>query len=64
MSNGLLLWDRENITTKARAPVISIQSVMKETCKQKDEAPKTKAEKKMPLFYTRPIFKSKKNDLL
>jgi hypothetical protein len=64
MSSGLLLRDREDVTTKALAPVISIQSAIKEPCKQKEEAPKMKAEKKTPLFYAKPIFKSKKHDFL
>jgi len=62
MNNGLLLLDHEDTTTKALARIISMQPVIKENHKQKEEAPKMKAEKKIPLFYTAPIFKSKKHD--
>lgn len=64
MNNGLLLRDREDITTKALAPVITMQPAIKEIHKQKEEASKLKVEKKMPLFYTEPIFKPKDHDFL
>jgi hypothetical protein len=62
MSNSLLRRDREDITTKALATVISMQSATRESYKQKEETSNMKAEKKTPLFYTKPIFKSKKHD--
>lgn len=62
MSNGLMLRDREVIFAKAMAPVIFMRPVAGESYKHKEEAPRKKAEKKMPLFYTAPIFRSKKHD--
>ena len=63
MNSGLLLRGREDITNKAPARVIPMQPVIK-SHEQKEKAPKMKNEKKMPLFYTAPIFKSKEHDFL
>jgi hypothetical protein len=46
------------------AQVIPIWPVFKENVKQKERISKIEAEKKMLLFYTEPIFKSKKHDFL
>lgn len=64
MNNGLLLRDREDTTTKALARIISMQPIIKKNYTQKEETSKMKAEKKIPLFYTAPIFKPKKHDFL
>jgi hypothetical protein len=64
MKEGLLLQNMADTIIKTQAPVISIRSVIKENSKQREETSKMKVEKKMPLFYTGPIFKSKKHDFL
>lgn len=63
MNNGLRIKDREVIAVKHPAPVISIQTVVKEKYKQKEESSKMKVEEKMPLFYTEPIFRAKDHEL-
>jgi len=67
MSNRLLLQSPGEITIRALAPVIPIRSVSSENYKQTRKVSKVKLEKKekgTPLFYTKPIFKTKKYDLL
>jgi hypothetical protein len=64
MSNSLSLQNFEDITTSALAPVIPMRSVPSENDKQIRKVSKVKGEKEVPLFYTKPIFKTKKYDLL
>jgi hypothetical protein len=64
MSNSLSLQHFEDITRNALAPVIPMRPVPSENHKQKRKVSKVKREEEMPLFYTKPIFKSKKYDLL
>lgn len=64
MSNYLSIERLDDITVKAAAPVIPIWPVTRENSKCRKRVSKKKAEKKIPLFYTAPIFKSKKHDFL
>jgi hypothetical protein len=54
----------EDITIRPLAPVIPMKSVTKENNKLKRKVSKVKLEKGMPLFYSKPIYKPKKYDLL
>ena len=56
--------DHEEFTNKTLAPVIPIKSVPRKAFKLERKISRVEEEKKMPLFYTKPIFKSKKHDLL
>jgi hypothetical protein len=64
MSNSLSLQSHEELTTNILAPVIPMRSVPSENHKQKRKVSNAEREKKTPLFYTKPIFKTKKYDLL
>jgi hypothetical protein len=64
MSNSQSLQNFEDITRNALAPVVPMRSVPSENNKQLRKVSKVKPEKREPLFYTKPIFKSKKYDLL
>lgn len=62
--NSAPLLKLEDITVKPLAPVIAIKSVTKENDKLKRKVSTVKLEKGLPLFYNRPIYKTKKFDLL
>lgn len=64
MNNTLLLKEPEDITAKLIAPIIPIWSVTRKNVIQKEKEKVVKEKKKIPLFYTAPIFKSKKHDFL
>jgi hypothetical protein len=65
MNNSTPLQKLEDITIRLPlAPVIPMKSVTKENYKLKRKVSKVKLEKGMPLFYNKPIYKSKKYDLL
>ena len=54
----------DKIIIRPLAPVIPMKSVPGESDKLKRKVLKVKAEKGTPLFYDKPIYKSKKYDLL
>lgn len=54
----------EDIIIRPLAPVIPMKSVPNENDKLKRKVSKAKLEKGTPLFYDKPIYKSKKYDLL
>ncbi len=54
----------EDIVIRPWAPIIPLKSIPKETIKEKRRALKAKLEKNPPEFYNKPIYKSKKYDLL
>jgi len=54
----------EDITIRPLAPVIPMKSVPPENDKLKRKVSKVKLENGKPLFYDKPIYKSKKYDLL
>jgi len=64
MNNSSPLPNLENITIRPLAPVIPMKSVTRENDKLKRKVSKVKLEKRMPLFYNKPIYKPKKYDLL
>ncbi len=64
MNNTLSPKEPENTLAKLMAPVIPIWPVTRKNTSQKEQIVKEKMEKKIPLFYTAPIFKSKKHDFL
>jgi hypothetical protein len=64
MNNSAPLQKLEDITIRALAPVIPMKSVPIENYKLKRKVSKVKLEKRAPLFYDKPIYKSKKYDLL
>jgi hypothetical protein len=64
MNNSAPLQKLEDITIRALAPVIPLKSVPIENNKLKRKVSKVKLEKRTPLFYDKPIYKSKKYDLL
>jgi hypothetical protein len=64
MNNSAPLQKLEDITIRALAPVIPMKSVPVENYKLKRKVSKVKLEKGTPLFYDKPIYKSKKYDLL
>ena len=64
MNNGASLLNFEDITIRPLAPVITMRSVTVENNKLKRKVLKVKVDKGMPLFYNKPIYKSKKYDLL
>ena len=64
MNNSAPLQKLEDITVRFLAPVIPIKSVPIENNKKKRKVSKVKLEKRTPLFYDKPIYKSKKYDLL
>ena len=63
MSNCLRL---ESFTIKEKNParVIPISTIKKAIEKKKKDVPKEAMKKELPKFYTEPIFKAKKNDVL
>jgi hypothetical protein len=64
MNNSAPLPNLEDITIRPLAPVIPMKSVTTENDKLKRKVSRVKLEKGMPLFYNKPIYKSKKYDLL
>ena len=54
----------EDITIRPLAPVIPMKSATSGNDKLKRKVSKVKLEKGLPLFYNKPIYKSKKHDLL
>jgi hypothetical protein len=64
MNNSAPLQNLEDITVTLLAPVIPMKSVPKENDKLKRKVSKVKLERGTPLFYDKPIYKSKKYDLL
>jgi len=64
MNNSSPLPNLENIAIRPLAPVIPMKSITREKDKLKRKVSKVKLEKRMPLFYNKPIYKSKKYDLL
>ena len=54
-----------DFTVPRLAPVISLKPISKETInKPKRKVSKSKTENELPQFYNKPIYKSKKYDLL
>lgn len=64
MSNSALIRFREDAVIKTLAPVIPIKAGFVPNNKEKRKDSKTKSEKNTPLIYNKPIYKSKKYDLL
>ena len=64
MNNTLSLKEPDNTPANLIAPVIPIWAVTRKNTRQKEPIVMEKMEKKIPLFYTAPIFKSKKHDFL
>jgi hypothetical protein len=64
MNNSVPIQRLEDITIRPLAPIIPMKSVPKENNTQKRRILKTKTEKKTPEFYDKPIYRSKKYDLL
>jgi hypothetical protein len=64
MNKSAPLQKLEDITIRPLAPVIPMKSVPDENDKLKRKVSMVKLEKGMPLFYDKPIYKSKKYDLL
>jgi len=53
-----------DFTVPRLAPVISLKPISKEVKTTKRKVSKPKIENKLPQFYDKPIYKSKKYDLL
>jgi hypothetical protein len=53
-----------DFTVPRLAPVISLKPIAKEVNRPKKKVSKPKTEKELPHFYDKPIYKSKKYDLL
>jgi hypothetical protein len=64
MNNSAPLQNFEDITIRPLAPVIPMKSVLTENNRLRRKVSKAKLEKRIPLFYNKPIYKSKKYDLL
>lgn len=64
MNKSVRLQNLEDITIRPLAPVIPMRSVIVENTKLKRKVSKVKLDKGMPLIYNKPIYKSKKYDLL
>jgi len=54
----------KDITVKQLAPVIPLRSLPKDEARQKRKVSLVKTENNQAGFYTKPIYKSKKYDLL
>jgi hypothetical protein len=54
----------ENIESRALAPVIPLRSAPKENGRPSGKVSKVKEDLKLPLFYDKPIYRTKKYDLL
>jgi len=64
MNKSARLQKLEDITIRPLAPVIPMKSAPLEIDKLKRKVSEMKLEKGTPLFYDKPIYKSKKFDLL
>jgi hypothetical protein len=64
MNSSATIHRSREITLRPLAPVIPMKSVASENVKPKRKISKTKSEVGMPLFYNKPIYKSRKYDLL
>ena len=64
MNNSAPLQKPGDIIIRPLAPVIPMKSVPTENNKLKRKVSEVKLEKGSPLFYDKPIYKSKKYDLL
>jgi hypothetical protein len=64
MNKSAPLRNFEEINFRTLAPVIPMKSVPGENNKLKRKVSKVKLEEGMPLIYDKPIYKSKKYDLL
>jgi len=64
MSNAASHHYFKDITVRPLAPVIPMKSAPMENNKLKRKVSKVKSEVRTPLFYNKPIYKSKKYDLL
>jgi len=64
MSNSLFGERLDDSAVNPVAPVIPIWQARRKYGRRKKGVSKKKVEKKMPLFYTSPIFKPKKHDFL
>lgn len=64
MSGFMMLQKFEESAPKTLAPVIPIQLANKKKDNQGEKHSKAKVEKKIPLFYTEPIFKPKNHDFM
>jgi hypothetical protein len=53
-----------SVETKTLAPVISLRSAPKENSRPGRKVSKLKEDLNLPMFYTKPIFRTKKYDLL
>jgi len=63
-NNSAPLQYSHDFTTPRLAPVISLKPISKAIVKPKRKISKQKPENELPQFYTKPIYKSKKYDLL
>ena len=64
MNNSAPIQRLEDITIRPLAPIIPMKSIPKENNNQKRRVLNTKLENEQPLIYDKPIYKSKKYDLL
>jgi hypothetical protein len=64
MNHSAPLQNFEDIIIRPLAPVIPMKSVTPVNDKLQRKVSKAKLEKRIPLFYNKPIYKSKKYDLL
>jgi len=64
MSNSALIQLRQDPIIKTLAPVIPIKTGFVVNNKEKRKDSKTKPENNAPVIYNKPIYKSKKYDLL
>jgi hypothetical protein len=64
MNKSASLQYTHDFTVPRLAPVISLKPVPKEIIKPKKRVLKPKTENELPQFYDKPIYKSKKYDLL
>jgi len=55
---------RESVEARILAPVIPLRSATKENSKPGKKVSKLEEDLDLPLFYTKPIFRTKKYDLL
>jgi hypothetical protein len=55
---------RETVESRSLAPVIPLRSAPKENSRPSGKVSKVKQDLDMPLFYDKPIFRTKKYDLL
>jgi len=64
MNTGAPIQNLKDIKIRPLAPVIPMKSVTKENHTLERKVSRVKLEKGTPLFYNKPIYKSKKYDLL